>query len=163
MPHESRLTIALRSLLQSQRVASLGTIGDDGAPYVSMVPYALAPSAGCLVVHVSGLAAHTRNLQVRPNVSLLVMQPEGSGESVHALPRVSLAAVAKVLAPNSRAWEECRASYLARFPEAEPMTQLGDFMFVAVEVKNARHVAGFGTARSIDDEEVRLALRPAQV
>jgi hypothetical protein len=28
------------------------------------------------------------------------------------------------------------------------MAQLGDFMFVAMEIKNARHVAGFGTARS---------------
>lgn len=161
MQHESRLTIALRSLLQSQRVAALGTIGEDGAPYVSMVPYALAPSVGCLVIHVSGLAAHTRNLQGRPNVSLLVVQYEVPGESVHALPRVTLAAVAKVVRPKSQDWDECRASYLTRFPEAEPMTHLGDFMFVAVEVKSARHVAGFGTARSIDDEEVRLALGPA--
>lgn len=158
MPHESRLTIALRTLLQSQRVAALGTIGEDGGPYVSMVRYALAPSVGCLVVHVSGLAAHTRNLQARPNVSLLVMQSEVPGESVHALPRVTLATVANVPTPNSPAWKTCRDSYLARFPEAEPMTQLGDFMFVALEVKNARHVAGFGTARSIDDEEVRIAL-----
>lgn len=158
MPHESRLTIALRALLQSQRVAALGTIGDEGEPYVSMVPYALAPSAGCLVIHVSGLAAHTRNLQARTSVSLLVMQSEVLGESVHALARVTLAAVANVLTPNSPEWQTCRDSYLARFPEAEPMTHLGDFMFVAVEVKSARHVAGFGAARSIDDEEVRRAI-----
>ena len=106
----------------------------------------------------SGLAAHTRNLQARTNISLLVMQPEMLGESVHALPRVTLAAIARVLTPASRDWGECRASYLARFPEAEPMTQLGDFMFVAVEVKSARHVAGFGAARSVDDGEVRRAL-----
>ena len=158
MSHESRLTIALRNLLQSQRVASLGTIGDDGAPYVSMAPYALAPAVGCLVIHVSGLAAHTRSLQARTNVSLLVVQSEVPGESVHALPRVTLAAIAKVLAPNSPDWQTCRDSYLARFPEAEPMTKLGDFMFVALEVKSARHVAGFGAARTIDDEEVKLAL-----
>jgi putative heme iron utilization protein len=158
VPHESRLTIALRTLLQSQRVASLGTIGDDGAPYVSMVPYVLAPSVGCLVIHVSGLAAHTRNLQTRTNVSLLVMKSEVRGESVHALPRVTLTAAANVLAPNSPQWQTCRDYYLARFPETEPMTRLGDFMFVGLEVKSARHVAGFGTARSIDDEEVRLAL-----
>ena len=158
MEHESRLTLALRSLLQSQRVAALGTIDEAGAPYVSMVPYALAPSVGCLVIHVSGLAAHSRNLQAMPKVSLLVMQSEVRGEPVHALPRVTLAGVAKVLTPTSAQWQECKAAYLARFPEAEPMTQLGDFRFVAVKISNARHIAGFGTARSIDDEEVRLAL-----
>lgn len=160
MPHEPRLTVALRNLLQSQRVGALGTIGEDGAPYVSMVPYALASSHGCLVMHVSGLAAHTRNLRARPNVSLLVMQSEVPGEPVHALPRVTLAGMAKVLTPGSREWQKCKAAYLARFPEAEPMTQLGDFVFVAVEVSSARHVAGFGTARSIDDEEVKRALGP---
>lgn len=160
MPHEPRLTIALRNLLQSQRVGALGTIGEDGAPYVSMVPYAMAPSHGCLVIHVSGLAAHTRNLQANPHVSVLVMQSEVPGEPVHALPRVTLAGAAKVLSPSSRAWKKSRAAYLARFPEAEPMTQLADFMFVAVEVSSARHVAGFGTARSIDDEEIKRALGP---
>ena len=40
------------------------------------------------------------------------------------------------------------------------MTQLGDFRFVAVEVTGARQVAGFGSARSIDQEELRLALGP---
>lgn len=38
------------------------------------------------------------------------------------------------------------------------MTQLGDFMFVAVDVSSARHVAGFDTARSTDDKEVKRAL-----
>ena len=160
MSHEPRLTVALRNLLQSQRIGALGTISEDGAPYVSMVPYALAPSHGCLVIHVSGLAAHTCNLQARPRVSLLVMQSEVPGEPVHALPRVTLAGLAKVLTPSSRDGKSCKAAYLARFPEAKPMTQLGDFMFVAVEVGSARHVAGFGTARSIDDEEVKRALGP---
>ena len=42
------------------------------------------------------------------------------------------------------------------------MTQLGDFRFVAIELKGARHVAGFGAARSIGVDEVRLALKPAE-
>ena len=98
MPHESRLTLELRALLHSQRVAALGTIEDDGNPFVSMVPYAMEPSLGCLVIHVSGLAAHTGNLQVRPNVSVLVMQAEVEGEPVHALPRVTLDGLAREIA-----------------------------------------------------------------
>lgn len=79
MSHESRLTRELRSLLHSRRVAAMGTIGDDGVPFVSMVPFALAPSLGCVAIHVSGLAAHTSNLKARPDVSLMVMQPEVEG------------------------------------------------------------------------------------
>ncbi len=162
MSHEPRLTQELRSLLHTQRVAALGTMGEDGAPFVSMVPYAMEATLGCLVIHVSGLATYTRNLLANSNVSLLVMQAEVAGEPVHALPRVTLEGVAKVLLRDSNEWLACRAAYLMRFPEAEPMTELGDFSFVALTLKGARQVAGFGAARSIDAGEVRLALALAK-
>lgn len=38
------------------------------------------------------------------------------------------------------------------------MTALGDFRFVAIEVSGARQVAGFGAARSLDEDEVRMVL-----
>ena len=160
MPHESRLTRELRALLHAHRVAALGTISDEGTPFVSMVPFALAPAYGCMVIHVSGLAAHTRYLTARSAVSLLVMQPEMAGEQVHALPRVTVEGLARVLEPDADEWPACRAAYLRRFPDAEHMTRLGDFRFVAVEVKSGRHVAGFGAARSVDEAELRLALAP---
>lgn len=80
MAHEARLTTALRELLQAQRIASLGTLDEHGAPFVSMVPYALLPASGELVVHVSGLAAHTRNLERQPRAALMVCQAEVAGE-----------------------------------------------------------------------------------
>ena len=159
MAHEPRLTGELRALLHTQRTAALGTTGDDGAAFVSMVPFALEPTLGCLVIHVSGLAAHTRHLQARPMVSLLVMQSEVAAQPVHALPRATLEGEASVLEPDSPQWLACRATYLARFPEAEPMTQLDDFRFVAVHVTGARHVAGFGAARDVDRDEIKRAFR----
>lgn len=158
MAHVSRLTQQLRSLLQSRRVASLGTIGGDGAALVTMVPFAVEPDLGCLVIHVSQLAAHTRNLEARPKVSLLVMEAEVPGEPVHALPRVSIDGFASEPEPRGPRWLACRTAYLRRFPDAELMTQLPDFRFFAIEVSGARQVAGFGAARSIEAEELRLAL-----
>lgn len=158
MAHVPALTQQLRALLHSQRVAALGTIAVDGAAVVSMVPYAVEPRLGCFVIHVSGLASHTRNLEARPRVSLMVMRCEVAGEPVHDLPRVTFDGLASVLERDGQRWQECRAAYLARFPEAEPMTQLGDFRFVAIEMARARQVAGFGSARTVEHEELRLAL-----
>lgn len=158
MAHEPRLTRNLRQLLQTQRVAALGTLNDDGTPFVSMVPYAIEAASACLVLHVSGLAAHTGNMLARPTVSILVMQAEVSGEAVHALPRATLDGSAKLLVPESAHWLACGAAYLDRFPEAEPMTALADFSFVAVEVNGARQIAGFSAARSVDADEVHRAL-----
>ncbi|WP_137895755.1 pyridoxamine 5'-phosphate oxidase family protein [Ramlibacter sp. 2FC] len=153
---ESRLDQALRALLASRRTAALSTLqaAAPDRPSVSMVPYALLPGAGSLVLHVSSLAGHTRNLLAQPRVSLLVAAPEAEGEPVHALPRVTLEGLARLPEPGSADWEAARTAYLARFPEAEPMTQLGDFSFVLVALSGARQVAGFGAARSLDAERL---------
>ena len=141
-------------------MAALGTIDDAGNPFVSMVPFAIEPQLQCPVIHVSGLAAHTRNLQARDSVSLMVMQSEVAGEPVHALPRVTLEGVARVAERGSSEWVACRTAYIARFPEAELMTELGDFKFIAIRVTGARQVAGFGAARSLDEDEIKLVLGP---
>ena len=157
--HQPRLMRALLQLLRVQRVAALATIEPDGSPFVSMVPFAIEPALGCLVLHVSALAQHSGNMEREPRVSLLVMQPEAADEPVHALPRVTLLGRSSTPGRDSTDWLACRAAYLQRFPEAEPMTQLGDFRFVAIEVECARQVAGFGAARSVGAEEVRRVLR----
>jgi putative heme iron utilization protein len=159
MLHDSRLTRELRALLHSRRVGALGTLSDDGLPFVSMVPFAMEPQHGELVLHVSALAEHSRNLTKRPQVTLLVMQGELPGEPVHALQRVTLSGLATVLDRGSEHWTQCRNAYLARFPEAEPMTEMGDFSFVAVQMTAARQIAGFGAARGVDAEEVRRAMQ----
>ncbi len=157
MVHEPRLTQALRGLLASQRVASLGTRAEDGTPFVSMVPFAVDASRHSLVIHISGLAAHTRNLERFPRASLMVCQAEVAGEPVHALPRVTLDVMACEPASEDDV-RACRAAYLARFPEAEPMTGLGDFRFVRLSALGARQVAGFGAARSVEAAELQQAL-----
>jgi heme iron utilization protein len=162
MPPEHGLSRALRELLHSQRTAALGTLDADGAPFVSMVPFALSTEGASpgLVLHVSALAPHTGHLQRHPRVSLMVCRAEVSGEPVHALPRVSLDAAARLLAPGSDEAAACRRAYLQRFPEAEPMTQLGDFRFVRLDLLGARQVAGFGAARSLGVDELLRALTP---
>jgi putative heme iron utilization protein len=159
MTYEPRLTQALRHLLNTQRVAALGTLDKAGQAFVSMVPFAIDSSSGALVIHVSGLAPHARNLERVPRVSIMVMQAEMEGEPVHALPRVTLDGTASVLAVEGTPWGTARAAYLARFPDVEYMTQLGDFRFVSIAVSGAHQVAGFGAARSIDADELAQVLR----
>lgn len=159
MSHIPRLTAELAVLLHTQRVAALGTLDAQGQPFVSMVPYAIAVEQGVLVLHVSALAAHTGNMERAPQVSALVMRAEVAGEPVHALQRVTLAARAESLAPGHALYAPCRAAYLHRFPDAEPMTQLPDFRFVVLHLQQARQVAGFGAARSVDADTLQEALR----
>ena len=112
MAHEPRLTTLLRELLAAHRVAALATVDADGAPGVSMVPFAVDPQQRCLVVHISALAPHTAQLQREPRAALLVAQSETAGEPVHALPRVSVQVLAQTCllytSPSPRDVEESR-------------------------------------------------------
>ncbi len=163
MAHQSRLHRSLHQLLHQTRVAALGTLGDDGAPMVSMVPFAIAPSVPALVLHVSALAAHTGNMARQPAVSLLVMQAERAGEPVHALPRVTLHGRAETVSRDDSRHATVRQAYLYRFPDTEPMMELGDFRLLLVHLTQARQVAGFGAARSVEAAELRQILAETPV
>jgi putative heme iron utilization protein len=154
MPHLSRLDLQLVALLAERPVGALGTLEDDGAPAVSMVPFAVDGAAGELILHVSGLSAHTRQMRRDGRVSLLVTAADGAAEPPQALPRVTVQAQARFADPVDEAGRaaaaRCRAIYLARHPAAELMTQLPDFAFVRLRPTAVRHIAGFGAARSVD-------------
>ena len=116
---EHSLTTALRALLWSRRTAALGTRDERGDPFVSMVPYAIDSASQEAILHVSALAAHTGNMRRWPHVSLLVCAPDVDGEPVHALPRVTLDALARTAEPGSEEAISARHAYLTRFPEAD--------------------------------------------
>ncbi|MEZ5701509.1 MAG: pyridoxamine 5'-phosphate oxidase family protein [Burkholderiaceae bacterium] len=158
MAPEHKLTRALRELIHRQRTAALGTLDAEGEVFVSRVPYAIDARDGSLLIHVSLLATHTGNLHRHPKASLLIAQNEVPGEPVHALPRVSIDVTAEPCPPDSPEAHARREIYLERFPEAQPMTLLGDFQFVRLRPLGARQVAGFGAARSLDAATLRQTL-----
>ena len=150
----------LAALALGRRAGALGTL-HAGAPFVSMVPYAVLPDGSAFVVHVSRLAGHTRDMLAEPRVSLLVMQAEGEGVAAQALARVSVQGEAAEMAKDSDGERACKEAYLARFPEAEPLTEFGDFSFFAIRPVQARFVAGFAQAMSVTGETLaRLLARP---
>lgn len=147
--HAARLV----DLLRRRSTAALGTL-HDGAPFVSMVPYAVLPDGSAFVVHVSRLAGHTKDMLADARVSLLVMQPEGEGVAAQALARVSVQGEAREAQKGSDGERDCREAYLARFPEAAPLTEFGDFSFFAIRPSQARFVAGFAQAMSVTGESL---------
>ena len=169
MPHESHLQQSLRALLATQRIATLGVqpLADFSmpqalpAPGLSCVPWAWNSEFCCLVIHVSALASHTQAMEQHPAVSLMMTAQEQANTGVHALERVSIQGVASTPPPESLLCQAAKNSYLQRFPEAEAMTMLADFRFVCITLGHARHIAGFGAARDVDDQELIATFNPA--
>lgn len=138
----------LRRLLSERPVAALATL-HRGEPASSMVPFVLPPAQAGLLIHVSSLATHTRDMFDHPRVSLLVTAETGAKWSPLALPRVSLQADARALERGGPEYDDARAHYLGRFPDAAQMFELGDFALIALRPVSARLVAGFGRAYSL--------------
>ena len=62
----------VQSLLHTTRVGMLATVG-DAFPLASAVPFLPLQGWTELLLHISTLAAHTRNLLRDPRLSLLIM------------------------------------------------------------------------------------------
>jgi hypothetical protein len=146
----------LRALLEEQRIASLGTL-HAGEPYVSMVPFAIVPRAR-FVIHVSTLAAHTRDMLQDARVSLMIVaQPRGD-VAPQGLGRVTLQGDATRIEPEDSRHAAVKAAYLARFPDSEPMFDFSDFSLFEIVPRAVRFVGGFAQARSLTPDTFAAVL-----
>jgi len=145
------------ALIRRCTVASLGTL-HDGAPSVTMTPYALLTEPLAFLILVSGLAAHTRDMLADARVGLMVLEPEGGATPSHALGRVALQGSARALARDDPVYDMAHGAYAARFPDMTGLFQLGDFRLFAIEPRAVRVVLGFAQAASLEPASLAAAL-----
>ena len=141
----------LRDLLRAQEAAALGTL-HAGQPYVSMVPFALVPGGTSFIIHVSQLAAHTRDMLASPQVSLLVIAPPTPGVMAQELARITVQGEALQVASGTPEHPAAKGAYLSRFPQSEPMFGFSDFSLFAIVPRSIRFVGGFAQATTISPE-----------
>jgi hypothetical protein len=148
---------ALRALVHGQHIASLGTL-HDGAPWVSMTPFALLPRASGFVLHVSQLSSHTQDMLESPRVSLLVVAGDGAGGPPQSRARLTVQGRAEQLTEPDPGYGSAREAYLARFPEAAGTFELADFSLFAIRPLSVRFIAGFAQALTLSPEAFATAL-----
>lgn len=148
---------SLARLLTEQRWGALATLGEDGEPYGSHVAFVIEPGFGAVLLHLSQLAAHTRNLMARPSISLSVTEADDGREDPQTLARASLQGTVVSLPRESREYATARQRYLERLPAAGPLFGFGDFQLFRLEIEEARFVGGFARARTFGPESLRRA------
>src|SRR5579863_4864867 len=121
-----------RTLAHIGRVASLSTLSrkQPGFPFGSVMPYAL-DSGGCPIFLISTMAMHTQNLASDPRASLLITQPDASGDPLGAS-RVTLVGIVTIVAKTQS--DEPRARYLARHANSQYWVDFEDFSFYRMHV-----------------------------
>ncbi len=144
--------ITISELIKQSRVASLGTNHPSGIPFVTLVTVARFTSHK-LVMLLSGLAQHTRNLKLDSRCSLLIVGHTQSSGNPMTAQRVTLSGQAAMLDKDNDS--DARASYLKNNPDAAIYADLGDFSIFCMEIEEAHLVAGFGRIQTIPREHLR--------
>jgi putative heme iron utilization protein len=128
-----------RRLLRAHRYGALCTLSRkfDGHPFGSITPY-LTDHDGSLIIFISALAEHTKNIQHDPRVSLIAHNQESP--QIQTQGRVTLMGRARLLPDR----EEAGRRYLRYFPEAQGYFAMHDFSFYRIVPHAIRYIGGFG-------------------
>jgi putative heme iron utilization protein len=116
-----------------------------------MMPYAV-DDAGRPVFFISNMAMHTQNLHQDARASLLITQPDVSGDPLGAA-RVTLIGGASE-APAA----EVRDLYLSRYENAKYWQDYSDFAYWRLDVAGVYFIGGFGVMGWVAAEDYGRAL-----
>ena len=130
---------AARQLLRAHRYGVLSTLSKkfDGYPFGSITPY-LVDHDGSLLILISGLAEHTKNILNDPRVSLITHNQEDP--HIQTQGRITLVGTASL----DRQREQAGKRYLRYFPEAQRYYDMADFQFFRIVPQALRYIGGFG-------------------
>jgi heme iron utilization protein len=130
-----------RTLVAATNVAALATLTSEGDPWASLVTYGVLDD-GALVLCLSRLAEHGRNLAGDPRASVVITQVDGPPDPL-ARARVTLAGRAERPA-DPATMAAARAVHLASVPASRTYIDFSDFSVWLLRVERARWVGGYG-------------------
>ena len=130
---------AARQMLRSHRYGALCTLSKkfNGHPFGSIVPY-LVDRDGSLLILISSLAEHTRNIQLDPRVSLVTHSQDSP--DIQSQGRITLVGEAQPEADRVQIGKR----YLRYFPESQNLFAMDDFSFYRIVPHTLRFIGGFG-------------------
>jgi len=131
-----------RTLVYTGRIGSLSTISrkQPGFPFGSVMPYALDAS-GRPSFLISTMAMHTQNLHADSRASLLITQPDASGDPLGASRVTVMGNVSLIREPKVA---DARHLYLERYANSKYWVDFEDFSFYHMDLLDVYYVGGFG-------------------
>lgn len=144
-----------RLMLRAHRYGVLSTLSKkfDGHPFGSITPY-MVDHDGSLLILISGLAEHTKNILSDSRVSLITH--DQNDPHIQTQGRVAL--VGNATYDPER--ERCGKRYLRYFPEAQTYFDMADFNFFRIVPFAIRYIGGFGDIHWVKADNYRLSSYP---
>lgn len=144
-------------LLRTTRAGALATLSADGFPFATLVNVAPAMD-GSPILLLSGLSAHTQNLEHEPRTSVL-LAATGKGDPL-AHPRLTVAGTARRV-DDLAGREILKNRFLARHPKSALYADFGDFSFWRMDVERGHLNGGFARAAEFTAKALLTSLDEA--
>ncbi len=150
---QGRLGPEIKEFRQERRTLQLATVDAEARPNVSYAPY-VQNQEGYFVL-ISKIARHARNLLENPNVSLMMIEDEGSSKQLFARKRLTFDAVANVVERDTEMWHQVVGQMKERFGEIiDGLSQLEDFVLFNLKPESGLFVKGFGQAYQVSGDDL---------
>ncbi|MCG2633445.1 MAG: DUF2470 domain-containing protein [Gammaproteobacteria bacterium] len=145
--------LPVRAFVRSQRFGVLATtsLAVPGYPFGSVTPYVI-DAEGYLIILISTLAQHTRNLAADGRCSLTII--DAAAGDPQAGSRLTWLADARRLSGADA--ERAHSRYLRFFPDSGEYHQTHDFSYYGLVPVKHRYIGGFGDIHWIEADQLAL-------
>lgn len=143
-------TLDIKDFIDSQRYGVLSTFStvEPDYPFGSITPYLVDEQLN-LIIHISHLAEHTKNILDNPKVAITIFDINNT-KNPNASPRICC--IADAIRIDST--PDLHQRFEQRYPDAAAQLTLPGFHFYKLNVKRIRMIAGFGQMGWLEPQQI---------
>jgi len=150
LPNE--LNDEIEELIDSLKSVQLATLSKLKKPEISYTPFIRYPSSSSdqFYIFISELAAHTQNLNINAELSLMFIEDEKSCKNIFARKRLILECRSERIERESELWVKILNEFEIRQGKTIALLKtLPDFHLFKLNATKGNYVKGFGQAFSL--------------
>lgn len=139
----------VQELINASKSMILATVDAEGNPNSSYAPFVQIDQTFYILV--SFMAKHTKNLADGRKTSIMFIEDESATKQIYARERLTIEAAASQIERDSEVWN----TVVAQLKEAhgkvvDVISEMGDFILIALQPVKGSYVNGFGSAYFVD-------------
>jgi putative heme iron utilization protein len=139
----------IQELINASKSMILATVDAEGNPNSSYAPFVQIDQTFYILV--SFMAKHTENLAEGRKTSIMFIEDESATKQIYARERLTIEAAASQIERDSEVWN----TVVTQLKEAhgkvvDVISEMGDFILIALQPVKGSYVNGFGSAYFVD-------------
>ncbi|WP_454047011.1 pyridoxamine 5'-phosphate oxidase family protein [Chryseobacterium sp. Marseille-Q8038] len=139
----------VQELINASKSIILATVDAEGNPNSSYAPFVQVDQTFYILV--SFMAKHTKNLADGRKTSIMFIEDESATKQIYARERLTIEAATSQIERDSEVWNTVVAQLKETHGKVvEVISEMGDFILIALQPVKGSYVNGFGSAYFVD-------------